>query len=487
MAYKIGFVVLTGLLLTTSCATLQAPMNYPPGVFNVIYPERASGPTPACRQGREVSYSKPLFADNNQALPGKGKISLSLDECIQAALENNRQLMSVAEGKNKAKGRLTETEALRYPQLSANLSYTRLDEVTEFVMGPTKIATNSLDNYKGEASLKQVLYQGGKVTALIYSAQLGQRIAALQFDDTKEAIYFLVAKSYYDVVLNQEILDVNKKSLETTTAHRDNVKALKGQGMVSDYELLRANVQVSNLKTLVMQAESNLKLSKLALLRVMGAPTDDDSVEIELTDKLDYTAQDTDLPKSIETALRLRPDLSQAELMIKVQKESVKSVRADLRPTVSIFANGGEEKPSRKVLGGTEWGNYWNAGGMVSFPIFEAGRTRGKLMQEKATLHQYELALSDTEEKVRYEVKQAYLTLKDAEEMITAQKENVKQAQEGFRLAELGYKNGVNTQLEVMDAQTALDIAEKNYLSSLYGYNIAYLMLKKSMGVLSNN
>ncbi|MBI4834407.1 MAG: TolC family protein [Planctomycetes bacterium] len=478
MRCKFGLVALIGFFSLVSCIASR-PVNYPAGNYEVVIPSRDSGPT-------EVSYAVPLFADNNQAVPGKGKIALSLDTCIKAALENNRQLLSAMEGKNKAKGRLKETEALRYPQLTVNLTYTRIDEINTFDIGPTTIETGSLDNYKGEASLKQLLYQGGKIRALIYSAELGQRIAALQFDDTKEAIYFLVAKSYYDVVLNQEILDVNKKSLETTSAHRDNVKALKGQGMVSDYELLRAEVQVSNLKTLVMQAESNLKLSKLTLLRVMGAPTDDESAEIELIDKFDYIAQTTDLQKSMETAFNLRPDLAQAGLLVKMQKESIKAARADLRPTVSVFANGGEEKPSRKVFGGTEWGDYWNAGGMVSFPLFEGGKTRGKIMQEKAVLHQYQLALSDTEEKVRYEVKQAFLTLKDAEEMINAQKENVKQAREGLRLAELGYKNGVNTQLEVMDAQTALDIAQKNYLSSLYGYNVAYLMLKKSMGVLNS-
>jgi outer membrane protein TolC len=114
------------------------------------------------------------------------------------------------------------------------------------------------------------------------------------------------------------------------------------------------------------------------------------------------------------------------------------------------------------------------------------GRTRGKVIEERATLNQYEIALKDTEEKIRYEVRQAFLSLKDAEELINSQKENVKQAEEGLRLANIGFQNGVNTQLEVLDTQLALDVARKNYLSAIYSYNLAQLMMQKAMGVLRN-
>lgn len=413
-----------------------------------------------------------------------GKIRLSLEQCIQVALDNNRPLAISRAGRQKARGRVKEVNSMRYPQLTGSLSYTRLDEVTEFNMGGKVTTIGSQDNYKAEASARQILYQGGKVTTLIDSAKLGEELADAQFADTEEMVIFLVARAYYDVLLAEATLKVDQKSLETTTAHRDNVKSMNQQGMASNYELLRAEVQVSNLKSLEIQSESNRKLARLNLLRVIGAPTENNSTEVELTDNLTYKAIETNEEQLLETAFKMRPDLKQAQLMVDIQRKSIKIAKADLRPTVSLFASAGEESPSRKVFGAVDWGDYWNAGVTISFPIFEAGRTRARVSQEKATLHQYQIALEDTEEKARYEIRQAILTLKDTEELINSQEQNVKQAEEGLRLAELGYRNGVNTQVEVMDAQTARDMARKNYLYALYQYNVARLMLNKATGVL---
>ena len=354
-----------------------------------------------------------------------------------------------------------------------------------------------LNTYKSEASLKQTLYQGGKIAATNESAKLNRQLAELQFIDTEEFVIFQTAKSYDEVLLNREILDVNRKSLATASAHRDNVKALNQQGMASDYELLRAEVQVSNLKTFVLQSESNLKLSGLNLLKTMGWPTGDHPLsayggtsEVELTDQLHYAPISPDginFQNVLETAFRQRADLKQAQLTIDIQQKNIAITRSSLLPNLALSFNTGYEKPSRKDFGVVDWGDYWNAGATVSFPLFEGGLTRSKLIQEKSILQQHQVTLRETEEKIRYEVRQAVLLLKDAEELLVAQKENVTQAEEGSRLAELGFKNGVNTQLEVMDAQMALDLARKNYMAAVYQYHLADLMFKKAIGGLKKD
>ena len=482
-----GVLFLTGLM---SCQTIYQPV-LPDEDNTTVLPEQKV--TSAEIHSRD--YLLPCSLDekisNQEGQSKPEKITLSLEQCLRIAREKNRQLLISREGKEKARGMLKEAKSGRYPLLQTNLSYTRIDEVSTFNVGGISTTTGVLDNYKGEVSLQQVLYQGGRIDAAIGSARLNQQLAEMQFSDTEELIIFQVTRAYDDVLLNQEIWDVNRKSLDTSMAQRDNIKALNKQGMSSDYELLRAEVQVSNLRSVMLQSESNLKLSILALLRTIGAPTGDDNVRIELTDRLEYKPQASALGKNfeqaLETAFRKRPDLAQARLMIDIQNKNITMVKSELRPSFSLFANTGEEKPSRKVMGGNEWGDYWNAGATISFPLFEGGRVKGKLIQARADLQQYEISLRDTEEKASYEVRQAMLVLKDAEELIVSQKENVKQAEEGLRLAELGFKNGVNTQLEVMDAQTALDLARKNYLSAVYNYNIAVVMLEKATGTLKEN
>ena len=413
-----------------------------------------------------------------------GKMSLSLKQCVQIALENNRDLLITREEKTKANGRLKEANASLYPSINANLSYTRIDEISKIDMGGVSIVTGSLNNYKAAVSVNQYLYQGGRIDAMIDSAKIGQQLADAQFSDVHDVIIYQTVMAYYNTLLNKEIININQKSLANAVANLDSVKLLNQQGMASSYELLRAQVQVSNIKASVIQSESNLKLTKLSLIRIMGLQTDDRNMEIELTEQINYKPQEINLPQALDTAFQLRADLKQAKLMVDLQKKNIEITKAGLRPSLLLFANAGEEKPSSKSMGLIEWDNYWNTGAMVSFPLFEGGQTQGKVIQERATLNQKEITLRDTEEKIHYEIKQAILSLKDAEELINSQKENVKQAEEGLRLANIGFKNGVNTQLEVMDTQLALDVARKNYLSAIYSYNFARLMLEKAMGVL---
>jgi len=425
-------------------------------------------------------------APQNAGTKAPEKLKLSLSQCLKLTLDNNRQILISREEKEKAKGRLKEAQSLKYPHVSANLSYTRPDKVAEFDVGGVKIETGTLNNYKAEASINQSLYQGGRINASIKSAQIGEELADTQIANTEEEIILLATKSYYDVLLSQEVVSINRKGLENVQEHFKNVKLLNKEGVASNYEVLRAGVQVSNTKTLLIQSESALRLSKLSLLRIMGAPTDDESGEIELSDQLIYAPKEIDSVKALDTAFQMRKDLKQAKLLLDLQRKNLTITKSALRPSLSLIAGIGEEKPSRYSFGLIEWGSYWNATLLLAFPIFEGGQTRGRLVQEKATLSQYQIALRDAEERTHYEIREAILSINDAAELIISQQENVKQAEEGLRLAELGFKNGVNTQLEVMDTQVALDIARKNYLSAIYSYNMAQLMLERAMGVLGN-
>jgi len=120
----------------------------------------------------------------------------------------------------------------------------------------------------------------------------------------------------------------------------------------------------------------------------------------------------------------------------------------------------------------------------VSFPVFEGMRTKGKLVQERAKLRQYVLEKRDLLQSVELEVKQAILSLEDATEFVESQKENVRQAQEGLRLATVRYENETATELDVLDARVALTQARNNYAQAVYSHMLARLSLEKAKGVI---
>jgi len=411
-------------------------------------------------------------------------LRMSLPESIKVALSNNRRLAISKEEKMKAEGRLTEAQAGQYPYLNLSGSYTRLDKVSEFDIGLQKIKSGELNNYKAELGLTQPLYTGGRVSNSIELASLGIKYSEEDFRSSQELVTFLVTKAYYDVLLAQDMVETNRKSLELIQAHLDEVAKSHKQGVVSNYDLLRAKVQVANINTLYLESVNKLHLARISFINTIGLSLQGEP-EIELTDKFVYepTAQLGENMMVI-VAFENRADLKQARLRTSMQATNIDLAQAGNRPTFSLFGNWGEENPSARSIGVTGWNDYWNAGAVLAWPIFEGGRIKGKVIQEEAVLRQVQLMQRDIEEQIRFDVKQALLNLKDAEELVKSQQENVNQAEEGLRLARIGYEQGVHTQLEVLDTQSALDSARKNMSAALYAHMIARVMLDKAMGIL---
>ena len=424
-----------------------------------------------------------VSSDKTDILPEK--LYLSLQDSIRIALANNRQLAMSREEKNKAEGRLTEAESVLYPHLNLTSHYTRVNEAARAELGGMNIEFGKLNNYKTELGVVQPLYTGGRVSTGIQLARLGIKYSEEDFRNTTELITFLVSKAYYDVLLAQDMAETSRKSLEVVKAHLDEVSKIHKQEMVADYNLLRAQVQVTNINTCYLQAVNQLQLAKTSFINILGLSLRNKKPEITLTDKLMYEpTAPLNENTVLATAFDNRTDLKQVRLSVSMQERKLDLTGAEALPTIALFGNLGGANPPQNIMGGSGWDEHWNAGVMTTWPIFEGGRIKGKIFQEKAALRQVQLMQSDTEEKIRLDVEQALLNFKNMEELVNSQSENIKQAEEGLRLARLGYEQGVRTQLETIDAQMALDSARKNMSEALYAHMMARLMLDKAMGVL---
>ncbi|MFH1231636.1 MAG: TolC family protein, partial [Planctomycetota bacterium] len=311
-----------------------------------------------------------------------GEGQLSLDDCLKIASENNRQVLIMNEADNQAEGKITEAKSGRYPSISTTLNYTRIDELQSFSMGGPKITTGSLDNYKAELSVRQSLYTGGIISSGIKTAELGQLIHKTLKEDLLRNLNFQIKKAYYDVLLDEETVKVNLKTEEASFAHLDDVTKQYKQGLVSNYDLLRAKVQLSNVRTMLIQSQSTLKISKLSLINLIGLPLEIADGLI-LSDKLLYNEN---VPSLVDVSKKLgfenRPDLRAAQIKMDIQRETLKMAKAGNIPSFSLVGSYGEEKPSRYTMGSIEWGNYWNISAIISVPIFEGFRISAKIRQE---------------------------------------------------------------------------------------------------------
>ncbi len=408
-------------------------------------------------------------------------LSLSIEDSVKIALKANPLVQVAREQRNVARGKVTEATADAFPNLMFSGSYTWLERVPSATFEGRTFTLGEQGQYLTSVNLVQSLYRAGRTAAGIRAAKLYRVLAEEQLKNTEQDIAFGAEKAYYDVLVNAEFYAVSEDALKLAESHQTDVKKKHGQGAVSDYDLLRATIEVSNMRAKMIQARNALNLSRTAFLKTLSLPL---TTEFDLTDKLGYQPAEAEMEASLAVALIQRPDIKQADLQIEMQKESVRATKADLYPTVSAVGTWEGGNASRFSFGGTEWEQGWYAGVMVSFPLFEGMRTKGRLVQERAKLRQYELQKQELLQSVELEVKQAILSLEDATEFVESQKENVRQAEEGLRLANVRYDNEMATELDVLDARLALTQARNNYAQAVYSHMLARLSLRKAMGVI---
>jgi outer membrane protein TolC len=406
--------------------------------------------------------------DSEALVSGK----LGLQDAVRLALKYNKTLQQVLQDKAIARGKVVESYSAALPKVSLGGAYTRLDE---------EYSPNLLDNYSAELKIVQPVFSGGAIPGALRAARLYAALSDETVRGAAQGVIYAVSAAYYDTVLAEHLYQVNLDAVTSSEAHLSDVQKRRQQGVASDFDVLRAQVEVSNFRAEMIQQRNRSHLAKTSLFRAMGVSQQSDA---ELADDLSYMKMQPVLEEAVRLAHENRPDLYQAELGVRLQREALTVAKSSYWPSVAGFFTDTWSKPDARTPTVNEGEDLWTAGVQVNWNIFDGLSREGKVMQEKATLKQKHIALLDTQENAMFEVQQAILALKDAEEFVDSQRLNLDRAKEGLRLAQVGYREGVNTEVEVLDARAALTQAKGLYYQAIHTHTLARLNLKKSMGVL---
>jgi outer membrane protein len=414
----------------------------------------------------------------------KGK--LGIDDCLKLTLTNNKVLQRVLQEKEVARGQRLKSYSAILPNVGLTADYTRLDEVTSFEIdtptGKSKVQFGDVDNYSVGLTVTQPIFAGGSISARINAARL---FSLLTDENVREAIQELVysaQNAYHDVLLSQHLVEISADAVRSAKAHLDNVKQKQKGGVASDFDVLRAEVELSNFQAEFIKNKNAIDIAKANLIKVMGVSQDSDFV---LSDELEYIPLNVTMEQAVEAAYRNRPDLYSREFDIKYQKELLKIIRSRYWPAINAYYTDTWSNPDPHSMMEIEWGHAWQAGLRASLPIFDGFAREGDVVTQKARVKQAQVDLVDAEETALFELTKALLSIENADEFVESQRLNLTRAQEGLRLAEVGYKEGTNTQVEMIDAQAALTTARVNYYQAIYSHIVAKLYLQKAMGTLT--
>jgi outer membrane protein TolC len=408
---------------------------------------------------------------------------LTVEDCLKLALANNKGLQRVLEEKQIARGEELKSYSAILPTVGLTGDYKRLDMVSSISIpfGP-KITMGDVDNYTAGLRVTQPIYAGGSIIARLNAGRLFSLLTDQTVRATVQNLTYAASHAYYDVLLNQHLLQISADAVRSAQAHLDSVKQKRQGGVASDFDVLRAEVELSNFQAELIRNKNAINVAKANLLKVMGVSQDSD---VTLSNELVYVPLKVPMEEAVEAAYRNRPDLFGREFDIKYQKELLKVIQSRYWPVISGYYDRTWSKPDPHNRMLIEWGRAWDVGVMATLPIFDGFAREGDIAQQKARLKQSQIDLVDAEETTLFELTKAQLSIEDAQEFVESQRLNLTRAEEGLRLAEVGYREGTNTQVEMIDTQAALTTARANYYQAIYTHIIAKLDLQKAMGTLT--
>jgi len=406
---------------------------------------------------------------------------LSIEDCLKLTLVNNKMLQSIVQEKEIARGERLKSYSAILPSIGLSGDYLRKDEVASFDVGPQTISLGDVDNYSVGLRVTQPMFAGGSIIAKINAGKLSFLLADQTVRAAVQDVIYQAVHGYHDVLLNQHLCQITADAVRSAQAHLEDVKQKQHGGVASDFDVLRAEVELSNFQAELIQNKNAINIAKAKLLKIMGISQDSDFV---LSDELVYVPSKITMEEAVKLAYYNRPDLFGRQFDIKLQKELLKIARSRYWPIISGWYDKTWSKPDPHNSSKIEWGHAWQAGLTATLPIFDGFAREGDIIQQKAKVKRAQIDLVDAEETTLFELTKAQLSIANADEFVQSQRLNLKRAKEGLRLAEVGYKEGINTQVEMIDAQAALTKAKALYYQAIYSHIIAKLDLQKAMGTI---
>lgn len=326
-------------------------------------------------------------------------------------------------------------------------------------------------NYQITLQITQAVYAPA-VPAAIRQARFTRDNSYYQLRETVDTTVNNVKTQFYAVLLDRALITIQEQSIRLLESQLRDQQNRFSAGTVPRFDVLQAEVALSNQRPQLITARNNYRLAYIGLARSLGVeygPDQQRTAPIEVVGNLDYHPQQFSIDQGVLAAKANRALLKQQRQIILIELEAVRIAAAGYQPTIT--ANGGLElRNSSLERDLTKTINGWFFGGAVNWNIFDGLATYGRVKQAKALLVQAKVTYDDAVRQVVQEVESNYLTLQQSKELIASQTLNVSEAEEAVRLSQARLSAGAGTQLDVLQSQVALTQAQTTELQARYDY-----------------
>ncbi|MBR3830276.1 MAG: TolC family protein [Muribaculaceae bacterium] len=356
----------------------------------------------------------------------------------------------------------------------------------EVALIPKEAMTYNTHNlFFGALTLTQPVYMGGKIKALNRITEYSTQMAEMQHQRDAEDIIYNVDVAYWQVVS----LDAKERLAESYVSLLDtlsrNVKAMWREGVATRSDTLMVRVKLNQAQVDLSKVKDMLSLSRMALAQLCGLPIDSplrlaDENRQDILSATTFSPQGYDLQQVYDR----RNDMRQLELGAKIAQQQSKIEFASMLPNVALIGAYTFSNPNMFNGFKRNFDGNFSVGVMVTVPLWHSGGNyyKYKAAQTNETIMQ--LNIADAKDKIALQVRQASFKAQEAVKTYKMTLENLASAKENLRQAQIGFREGVMTIDNVMEAQTAWLKANSECLDAQIEVQLCNTYLLKVLGLL---
>ena len=429
----------------------------------------------------------------------QGQRTLTLEECRDLSIKNNKELQISGE-KVRVAGYEKQAAVTKYfPQVSAMGTYMRNQKDINLVDGTTVAGLNQLlpmdvsgffhldiqNVWLGTVSLVQPVFMGGKIIAYNQITRYAKDLAESMNDLKLQDLIYKTDETYWQVVSL-----VNKKKLADSYVSLlrkmdGDVQAMIDEGVATPADGLSVKVKLNEAEMAQTKVDNGLSLSRMALAQLCGLQLDEPvKLADENIESLDNTI-DTNAAVNVEEAFLNRQELKSLDYAVRIYEKKEKIALAEVLPNVALTANYLVTNPNSFNGYKNEFAGMFNVGVVVQVPLSGWWEGTYKRNAARAETHIRQLEFEDAKEKIELQVNQSVYKVNEAGKKLTASARNKEKAEENLRHATLGFDEGVIPALNLMEAQTAWVSAQSSLIDAQIEVKLTDIYLTKAMGKLS--
>lgn len=344
----------------------------------------------------------------------------------------------------------------------------------------SKVGFGSKNSYNLGLAGSQNLYTGGRLSGQIEAANANRRSAEVELSAQGAQLKLDVTSTYYDAALSDRLVSIAQATLTQTEDVLRQTQLQQRVGNVSEFDLLRAQVARANQLPVVLQRENDREVAYLRLKQLLHLPLDR---VLSLTTPVEDSTQ---APPGVDLARAASPDtvtshraaVREADEAVNAQRGQLKVTRAERIPNLTLSSSYGRVAyPNALFPSVADFRPNWTVTLATSFPIFTGGRVRGDELIAQANLNDAKSRLDQARDYAALDARVGISTLRQAEATYSASEGTAAQAQRAYQIAEMRYREGISTQVELNDVRNQLAQAMVNRAQASRNVQVARVRL----------